>query len=100
MPNFNRSSIQDNVNQVYLRVKNAYAAIQSEHLDMPTSMARLDTITFGEGDCDLQAEMTIDLARLKVMLLFVLHLTRHRLIHTKNTADQRSKEPRMESGAE
>ena len=33
---------------------------------MPTSMARLDAITFGEGDYDLQTEMTLDLARLKV----------------------------------
>lgn len=55
------------MNQVYLRVKNAYASIQSEHLDMPTVVARLDAITFGEGDHDLQMEMAIDLSKVSMI---------------------------------
>jgi hypothetical protein len=46
---------------------------------MPTTIARLDAITFGEGDYDLQMEMSIDLGRLKVVLLRieVVSRTRH-----------------------
>jgi hypothetical protein len=48
-----------------LRVKSTYSNLQSEQLEMPLSTARLETITFGDGDYDLQTEMKIDLRQVK-----------------------------------
>ena len=45
-----------------MQVKNAYASVQSDQLEMPQTLAKVDAITIAEGDYDLLTEMALDLA--------------------------------------